>query len=145
MNIFLSYAFTGESQTDVRRRMNSLCSTLSRGGNSVYCNMFDEETSSFSTPREFIDDALIKLRNYETVLVINTSERRSEGMLIEVGAALALGKRVVVAQHTSSVGTMYLPELAAQSFVWHDDTELLELVTDFVHEPTRVVSGGRDQ
>lgn len=133
MNIFLSYAHTGENEVDVRRRMQTVHDALASGGNNVYCNMFDEDTKHFSTPREFIFDALEKLRAYDTVLVINTSERRSEGMLIEIGAALALGKRLIVAQHSSSVGKTYVPELAEHTFVWHHEEDLLDLIVKQVN------------
>lgn len=126
MKIFLSYAFTGEDKETVERRMRRIVDAFVKKGHTAYCNMFDEETKVFLTPREFVFDAVKKLRDYDTVIVINTSERRSEGVLIEVGAALALDKRIVVAQHKSSVNTTYLPELSETTFIWEDEDELVD-------------------
>ena len=124
--VFLSYAHTGEDIEQVTQRMTTLRDLLEKRGIEAYCNLFDSDTDGFTSPREFIENALEKLKRYDVLFVINTSERRSEGILIEIGAAISLGKEIVVAQHESSVGKTYMPELAKQHFVWQNDAELFD-------------------
>lgn len=122
--IFCSFAYTGEDQKVVEARMKRLVATLEEDGHDVYCQLFDEDTAEFTEPKQFLERTLAVLADYDTVLVIMTSPRRSEGQLIEIGAALVLHKRLVVAQHESSVGVTYVPTLAEASATWKDDDEL---------------------
>jgi hypothetical protein len=66
------------------------------------------------------------------VLAIVSSERRSEGMLLELGAALVLGKRLVIALHQNAIGKTYLPELADGSFNWNTKEDLAEGIKQYL-------------
>lgn len=87
--VFCSYAFTGEDEAVVRARMRTVVAALEQVGCAVYCNLFDPAWSSYHTPGEFIRRALSVLPQYDMVLVVQASPRRSEGMLMEVGAGQA--------------------------------------------------------
>lgn len=112
MRIFCSFAYTGEDQAAVEERMGCIVAELEAHGHEVYCNIFDDGIVGFTEPKEFLNRALSVLPEYDIVFVIMTSPRRSEGLLIEVGAALALGKRLIVAEHESVAGGSYVPTLA---------------------------------
>ena len=60
----------------------------------------------------------------DKILVIQTSPRRSEGMLIEIGVAMARDKSILLAQHQSAAGKSYLPDLARRTQTWHSESEL---------------------
>lgn len=134
MRIFCSYAFTGESASAVTKRMRRIVDTLTDQGHGVYCQLFDPSYPEMTNVSQWVNGALYVMNDYEVVLVINTSERRSEGMLIEFGAALARGKKIIYAQHESSVGMTYVPELADTAFVWSDENELIKKIIDAVTE-----------
>lgn len=125
MKIFISYAFTGEDVSAVESRLAAVRDMLLAGNHEVYCFHFDVERTDDMSEAECIRCALKKMVDYDTLIVIATSERRSEGMLIEVGAALARGKQVIYAQHESAIGKTYLPDLASRSFVWSTDDQLM--------------------
>lgn len=124
-SIALSFAYTGEEKEMVERRMGAIYEVVGKYSDKVYCNLFDPDVEHYTKPPEFIDEALRKMAGFDVILVIVTSERRSEGLLMEVGAALARGQKIVVAQHESAVGKSYLPEMADVAFVWREEDELL--------------------
>ena len=126
--VFCSYAYTGEDQALVRERMFGIKKVLDRLSIQSYCDLFDIATESFTEPQQFIRSALDELAKSDVLLVINTSERRSEGMLIEVGAAITRGLPIIYAQHESSINKTYLPSLANETFVWREEEQLLESI-----------------
>ena len=108
--IFCSYAFTGEDKLKVEARMRRVVDLLEGCGHEVYCNLFDGATESYGSPRQFLRRAIDQMNECDKILVIQTSPRRSEGMLIEIGAAIARNKSILLAQHQSAAGKSYLPE-----------------------------------
>ena len=132
--VFCSYAFTGEDEAVVRARMRTVVAALEQVGCAVYCNLFDPAWPSYHTPGEFVRRALSVLPQYDMMLVVQASPRRSEGMLMEVGAALALGKPIVLAQHHSVGQQSYLSDelIATQTEVWHSEAELPAVVQRLV-------------
>jgi len=107
--------------------MECVVAALKESGHEVYCNLFDDGTIGFVDPDQFMHRALSILPGYDTVLVIQASSRRSEGLLMEVGAALALHKRIILAQHESSIGHTYLPTLADETLIWRTGDELCDI------------------
>ncbi len=130
MKVFVNYAFTGEDETTLAARLRSVKDVLDKLHIDSYINMFSPDYSDLveqnAPSGEYIRSALPNLQASDMVLVLNTSPRRSEGMLMEVGAALAWGKKIILAQHVSSTGKTYLPTLADETLVWRSDEELLQ-------------------
>jgi nucleoside 2-deoxyribosyltransferase len=128
--VFLSYAWTGEDTEFIIQRVSSVVRLLESNGINTYCNFDDPATKEFSEPGQFVKHALEKLRTCDILLVIVSSERRSLGQLMEIGAALYAGKPVITAMHTSSLGTGYLEnnKLVDDTFSWNNETELLERI-----------------
>ena len=122
--IFCSYAFTGEDKLKVEARMRRVVDLLEGCGHEVYCNLFDGATESYGSPRQFLRRAIDQMNECDKILVIQTSPRRSEGMLIEIGAAIARNKSILLAQHQSATGKSYLPDLAKQTQTWQNESEL---------------------
>lgn len=128
MKLFCSYAYTGEDVTTVTERMRKVVDTLTAQGNEVYCPLFDEQVA----PLEAVNDvkgifthAFEGIKRQEAVVVIISSERRSEGQLMEIGAALSEEKPVYLLQHQAAVKTSYLPKLVTKTYVWSSEKELL--------------------
>lgn len=132
MKAFVSYAFTGEDETVLTARLRNIKKVFDKLHINSYINMFSPGYSDLvernATGGEYMCSALPDLQTSDVVLVLNTSPRRSEGMLMEIGAALAWGKKIILAQHASSVGETYLPTLAKETFVWQSDEDLLQKV-----------------
>ena len=122
--IFCSYAFTGEDKLKVEARMRRVVDLLKGCGHEVYCNLFDSATESYGSPRQFLRRAIDQMNECDKILVIQTSPRRSEGMLIEIGVAMARDKSILLAQHQSAAGKSYLPDLARRTQTWHSESEL---------------------
>ena len=122
--IFCSYAFTGEDKLKVEARMRRVVDLLERCGCEVYCNLFDIATESYGSPRQFLRRAIDQMNECDKILAIQNSPRRSEGMLIEIGVAMARDKSILLAQHQSATGKSYLPDLAKQTQTWQNESEL---------------------
>lgn len=136
MRIFCSYAFTGEDQVVLQKRLSSLRSVFERCSVGYYINCFAPEWQSMMdcnvTGGEFLQLALKELKKCDKVLVIMASPRRSEGMLMEVGAAACLKKPIILAQHQSAVGQTYLTTVAEHTLTWNTDDELINKVKEYV-------------
>ncbi len=126
--IFCSYAFTGEDKAVVVERMRLITDTFRAAGVEAYCNLFDTKVEGLSGAKQFMDVALEELEVCDLVFVVMASERRSEGMLIEIGAAYAAGKPIILACHTSADGTTYLNQLAVKTLHWHTNQDLTRLI-----------------
>lgn len=135
MKVFCSYAFTGEDHNVLRARLLALRDIFEELNLEYYVNQFapkwQEMVDRGADGGEFMFMALKEIEPCDVMLVIMTSERRSEGMLMEVGAALMAGKKIVLAQHASSVGKTYLNTIANDTIVWHSDEDLLQQVGDY--------------
>lgn len=135
MKIFVSYAFTGEDFKVLRKRLTDLRQLFDSLKLDYYINMFAPEWQDMMDSKaaggEFLDFALDNMRTCDTVLVINASDRRSEGTLMEIGAAVAMDKKIVLAQHQSSAGSTYTPSVADDTFTWNSEEELLEKVKTY--------------
>lgn len=126
--IFLSYAWTGEDKAIITSHMKAVCDVLEHHGFDVYCSIYDNATKGFESPQQYILLALDELKRSDMVLVVQSSERRSEGMLVEVGAALSQNKQIIVARHVSALDKSYLYSLADYSFDFETSQELVESI-----------------
>lgn len=130
--LFCSYAFTGEDEARVRARMRRVVNLLENNGCEAYCNLFDPAVKNYTSPRQYLLRAIEQMNGCDSVLVVQTSPRRSEGMLMEVGVAIARGKPILLAQHQSAADASYLPELAEQTQIWHSDASLDSAIIDLI-------------
>jgi nucleoside 2-deoxyribosyltransferase len=124
MKLFCAYAFTGENLEDVTERMHLVTNTLKEAGHDAYCNLFDEHRATLVGTKAICMHAFEMLKKHDVVVAIVASERRSEGLLMEMGAGFALGKPVYLMQHTAAAGTSYLPELAEKTWSWTSPDDL---------------------
>jgi nucleoside 2-deoxyribosyltransferase len=134
MNLFCSMAITGEDPAAVTRRMQVVVRALETAGHTAYCQPLDPRMDEFKHQgvKVVMRYAFEKLEQCDGLVAIVTSERKSEGMLMEVGAALAAGKPVFLAQHESVNTGSHLPKLAARTVVWRTETDLATVLTQLV-------------
>ena len=124
MKVFCSYAYTGENEAAVAARMKNVVDILVAQKLGAYCIEFDPGAKLFTEPHQYIQRALQQMQSCDVVYVVMTSKRRSEGMLIEIGAALTLKKPIVLALHESAAGSTYVPEFADVMKTWSTNDDL---------------------
>ncbi|MCA9324247.1 hypothetical protein KC992_04070, partial [Candidatus Saccharibacteria bacterium] len=121
-------------QSVVVKRMGAIIGVLQAQGMANYCNLNDSETKTFTLPGQYVKHALEKLKDCGALLAIVSSERRSQGQLMEIGAALYAGLPVCIAIHETAAGTGYLEDrsLSDHSFVWSSENDLLQGIEDLL-------------
>jgi hypothetical protein len=122
--VFCSYAYTGEDKAAVHDRMAQVVETFRANGVDAYCNLYDPRRHGLTTPDQFMRLAFEEVKKCDVVFVIKTSERHSEGQIMEAGAALVLDVPMIFAQHESTVDKTYLHTLAEHTFTWSTEEDL---------------------
>lgn len=108
--------------------MRLVVDTLIAAGHDAYCPVFDSHQIEL-VERDDIKAVLLydleNIRSRDGVVVVVASPRKSEGQLMEVGAALAAGRPIYLFWHTSADGnTSHLPKIATKVFRWQTESEL---------------------
>lgn len=123
---------TGENEVEVTERMKLVVSALQAGGHEAYCQSLDRRVPEHQGVAALLKYAFEVLATCEALVVIVTSDRKSEGMLMEVGAALAAGKPVYLFWHTTANEDLsHLPKIATKVFKWQTDDNLQNLLRQF--------------
>ncbi len=135
MKAFISYRFTGEKVEALKALLIPIQDSLKKSGIDAYCNLSDdnlEERSKNFKPQDHVFDAFKIIDAVDILFVVLTSEDKSEGMILEIGYAIAKGLPVVVALK-EGVEKTYLPGMAKLSISWNDIDDLLSKInsTDF--------------
>lgn len=137
MKIFISYKHHGEDDEELKGFLSPLISKFKELGSDAYCNLFDEELAKKATlykpGKDYVLDAFNILDSKELIFVLLMSEEKSEGMLMEVGYAIAKGIPVVVAVRNDIKNT-YLPTMGNLVIEWSDLDDLLNKIqtTDLI-------------
>ncbi len=101
-------------------------------GHEVYVNLEDDDVVEGQAPGTYVVDAIKKLEECDALLALKVVKGRSEGQLMEIGAAKAWGKPVVLClKHGMGEGS-YMDDsnIADQVLIWTDTTELLKKPED---------------
>jgi nucleoside 2-deoxyribosyltransferase len=134
MKLFLSYRFTGEDPVELNISLSAIISVLRTAGHEVYCSIEDESwfQEQKRTNREIMEHAFSKLDESDAILAYIKSDEKSEGMLVEIGYAIAKGKRLILAVKqgvkTTSISQMASPCLQFDTI----DDLILKLQKDLV-------------
>lgn len=126
MRVFISYKFTGKSLEDVQALVEPVKDTLEQLGHDTYCNLYDPEVRAKTDfeASDYVFWALEKLGACDQVLVLLDSSDKSEGMLLEVGYAIAKEIPVIVGKQKDVTNT-YLPQMGNEHFEWMDIDDLI--------------------
>ena len=125
MKIFVGQAVTGENLKKLKEESNLICSTLSRKGNLSYCTLIEKKGFESKTNHDKMRHAFQNIDNFDNFLAIIRNERKSEGMLMEIGYCIAKGKRIIIAIK-NDVKNTYLPEIADKIIIWNDFDDLIK-------------------
>lgn len=132
MKLFVSFAYTGEDPDVVEARMARVVDVIQAAGYEAYCILFDPKAANYTQYGDFLIHALAAMVGCDGVIAIVASERRSEGQLMELGAALAREKPILLLQHTSAEGKSYIGEVATRTISWDTDDELADNITEAI-------------
>jgi nucleoside 2-deoxyribosyltransferase len=99
MKIFISYKFAGEDPGELEKTLNEISNVLKGAGHEIYSASEDEKLfiEKKFTLKKILNHALEKLNNSDCILVFVRSYEKSEGMLLEIGYALAKKKKMILA------------------------------------------------
>jgi nucleoside 2-deoxyribosyltransferase len=135
MKCFISYRFTGEDPKELEETLKHVCNLLIKVGHSHYCSFWDGvdnglfEKNDF-TNKQVLEYALNEIDKADCVVVFIKSENKSEGMLMEIGYALAKKKKIFLLIK-KGVKTTFVRELADEIIEFDNLTELKKLELSF--------------
>lgn len=134
LETFVGYRHTGENPEYLAAMLGTARDALARAGVNAYCTFFDEADFQDKSlgAREIMEHAFSKIDVSDMLFIVQHSENKSEGMLMEVGYAIAKNIPVVVAVQ-ASVEHTYLPDMATTTLRWNDLEDLQQQIeaTDF--------------
>ena len=76
---------------------------------------------------EFLDENKNPI-DYEQIVTEN------DGIRDVIKIPKILNKKIIIAQHKTSVGKTYLPDVADETFVWSSEVELLNSVRESIQK-----------
>ncbi|MDO8538684.1 MAG: nucleoside 2-deoxyribosyltransferase [archaeon] len=129
MKIFVSYRFSGENPKELKYSMENVCKNLEKN-NKYFCSFSKEEfflKQKFSN-KQILEYSLKEMDKSDYVLVFLKSQEKSEGMLIEVGYAIAKKKKIILAIKKGTKST-FLREIAEQIIEFETLEELFETLS----------------
>ena len=134
MEAFVAYRHTGESEEVLEEMLTLVCRTLGSAGVSAYCTFFAEKEfqSRKLNARQIMEHAFKAIDARDLLFVVQASEAKSEGMIMEVGYSIAKKKPIIVATH-NAVKNTYLPKMANIALTYNslDNLETKIADTDF--------------
>lgn len=134
-NIFISFGLNGETEENLKSIIEPVKEKFQKININAYCNLFDEELLKCSAnfkPEDWMTEAFKELSKAELQFVLVTSKNKDEGMILEIGYAIAKNIPVIVAIKDDIKDT-YLPNMANKTITWNNVNDLLEKMqeTDF--------------
>lgn len=97
MKIFIGQAVSGEDIEKLKKECSMIQSTLEGVGNKTYCTINPKDGVNERTEREWLLHAFEEIDKSDAFLAIIRSEKRSEGLLMEIGYVLSKKKKLIVA------------------------------------------------
>lgn len=132
MKIFVSCKYSGEDVVELGEIMGKIHSSLEKAGHTVFSSFGEEEMfkkKNFSN-KHILEHCLRELDTSDCVLAFVKSPEKSEGMLLEVGYALAKGKRIILAIK-SGIKMNFLPQIASEVIEFKTYDELYSKLESF--------------
>ena len=125
MKTFIAYPHTGQNLDDLQTILGGVRDALQDSNIDFYCTLFNQNDFDERELKahEIMQHAFEIIDTSDFLLVVQLSESRSEGMLMEVGYCIAKGIPVVVAVKEAITNT-YLPAMAATAIRWRDADDL---------------------
>jgi nucleoside 2-deoxyribosyltransferase len=135
MKIFLSFRYTGETEGGLREFFTPVVESLRKQGHEVHFGLDDIKAGEGQgqTVGQMILAGLEKLSEYDMLFCAVRNPERSEGMLMEVGYALAKNIPIILAVKKGT--NTYIAEVAEKVVEFEDQIDLEEVVNSpLMHE-----------
>ncbi len=110
MKIFIIQRVSGENMNKLRKESHKMSLILNKNNHNVSCTMLEGEDFGKKGPKEMLEYAFKEIDNCDVLIAIVRSEKRSEGMLMEIGYAFAKNKKIILFIKKKVVKT-YLREM----------------------------------
>jgi len=130
MKIQLAYRFTGEDENKLIGDLKRIVSVLKDQQFEVYCPVLNPDRPK--NKKELFLDTLNKIRETDILLALIKSDNKSEGMLMEIGHAMGLGKKFFVAINKEIKDT-HLREMADLVIEFKDINDLCNKLKKLKH------------
>ena len=114
--------------------MKLVVESLELAGHNAYCSIFDShkiKLQEHAATKEIFQYAFQNIAKCDGMVAIITSNRKSEGQLMEIGATLAANKPLYLFMHESTKDTpSHLQKVATEVFVYSTDQDLANQLTN---------------
>ena len=112
--IFISYRITGEDREELKTTMQRICQSIETVGFDCFYSFQKDDffQENNFTKKQILEYAPKEIDKADCVLVVVKSQEKSEGMLLEIGYALAKNKKIVLAIK-KDIQTVFLCEMAS--------------------------------
>jgi len=124
MKIFIGQAVSGENIENLKKECSMIQSALEGFGNETYCTINPKDNVNERTAKEWMAHAFEEIDKHDAFLAIIRSEKKSEGMLIEIGYVLAKNKKLIVAIKKDVRDKTYVDDMAHEVIEFNDVEEL---------------------
>lgn len=136
MKIFIAYKFSAEkNKEELRTLLEKLSGALEAAGHSTYIHFRDVEKwgEVELSPDEIIRGALKELKSCDAIFALMMTLEKSEGMLLEVGFAKALDKKIILAIKKGE-RAVFLKALADDVIEFEDGDDLMNKIGEITEK-----------
>lgn len=131
MKSFIAYRFSGEDPKTIEPALTAVRDGLKFQRIDSYCTFFNDlpDRDRNGDTKAIMQHAFKEIEQSDFLFVLQTSEAKSEGMLMEIGYCLAKNIPIVVANR-AGIRSSYIHLLANKYFVWEDILDLTDKVAN---------------
>jgi nucleoside 2-deoxyribosyltransferase len=99
MNIFIAYRFSGNDKRKLKSMLEKVSQSIEKYGHRTFIHFRDVENwqEIVLEPDKVLERVFAEIGKSDAVLALVTSSEKSEGMLLEVGCAKGMGKKLILA------------------------------------------------
>lgn len=129
MAYLLSYRHTDADPEQLKQLLPAVWDAFTSINEPVYSTYFEnaEFRASHTAPKDVLMHAFNKIDELQGLFVIQDSEERSEGMLMEIGYCMAKNYPICVATRRG-VHDTYLPTMVSNHFYYETIDDLTEKI-----------------
>ncbi|MDP3880609.1 MAG: nucleoside 2-deoxyribosyltransferase [bacterium] len=123
MKIYIAYRFSGADPKEVEENLSKIFAALKGADHQYFCTFEKQDYYKQQNigSKEAFRHSLEAIDNCDTTLAFIDSEEKSEGMLLELGYALAKNKNIILA---IKEGIHTLDKLEANRIIFKDVDDL---------------------
>lgn len=131
MKTLIAFRYSNEDITVLEPMLFSVKKALESKGVESYCTIFSKDRNdSLLKPKDWMQHAFKIIDNCDFLFVVQHSQHKSEGMLMEVGYAIAKNIPIVVAAK-NSIKDSYLSDMASYTIRWNNLAVLKSSINNF--------------